>query len=171
MKSLKDIVGMALKTEEEGAKFYRETARKARNPLVTATFEFLAHEEDEHIKIFREYAETEKVVDPDTLSHPHINARDGIKKIFDRTSKQNIQHMAEKDVDRTEAYKAALAMEQKSYDLYKSTLDEATGDKEKKVLQFLCDQENKHYRILDDSKEFLDNPGDWFQKEERWMQT
>ncbi|MFH1379555.1 MAG: ferritin family protein [bacterium] len=171
MKTLKDVIGMALETEKEGARFYHETAQKASNPLVKATFEFLAGEEQTHVKIFTSYLEKEHLINTNELTHSHIDAKDEIYKIFNTVSEKLISKKARGTDQRTDAYEVGLKIEEKSYNLYKSHIDKVESADAKKFLQFLCDQENSHYKILQESKDFLDNPGDWFQKEERWMQT
>ncbi|MFH1283082.1 MAG: ferritin family protein [bacterium] len=171
MKTFQEIISVAVKIEEEGAEFYRKTGQKSKNPLVAATFEFLANEEDKHVKLFKEYAQNKKNINVQALEHAHISPRDGIKKIFDEKSKQRIQNIASKDSDKVDAYNEGIKIEQKSYQLYKSHINTVDREDEKRLLQYLCDQESSHLEILQGSKDFLENPADWFQKEERWMQT
>lgn len=171
MKTFKDIAQIALQTEEDGRKIYWKAAKSTINPLTKATFQFLANEEYNHIKIFSEYLKNEHLIDPKTAQHPHRNPKNEIKKIFDKVVEDDVKRTVNIALSKTDVYETALAIEQKSYDFYKSHIDQVEGEKEKKLLEFLCNQENEHFKIIQESKEFLDNPGDWFAKEERWMQT
>jgi rubrerythrin len=50
----KDVFEFAVKIEVNGEYFYRETAKKLKNPAVQQLFVFLADEEVKHKKIFQE---------------------------------------------------------------------------------------------------------------------
>lgn len=55
--SAKDVFEFAVKIEVNGEYFYRETAKKLKNPAVQQLFIFLADEELKHKKIFQEMAQ------------------------------------------------------------------------------------------------------------------
>ena len=168
MKTFKEIAQIALKTEEDGIKIYRKAAKLSINPLTKATFEYLAHEEENHIKIFKEYIEKEQLIDFKPL--PRGNPKNEIKKIFDKKTEIDLNRTINIALNKPEIYETALTIEQKSYDFYKSMIEQVEGEKEKKLLTFLCGQENEHFMILQGSKEFLENPGDWFAREaQNWQ--
>jgi len=170
VKAFGDIVNEALALEREGAAFYRQTAQEAHHPLVAATFEFLAREEDKHIAFFSAYA-AEGLAAAAPPADAGADPREEIKKIFDERSKQDMRAVAKASENRVTAYDRAMAIEQRSFDLYKGYLSQVAGETEKKLLSFLCEQENDHFKILQESRQYLDSPAEWFQQEERWMQT
>jgi rubrerythrin len=60
----------------------------------------------------------------------------------------------------------AMAMENKTFDFYRSRSGKATYDTEKQFYEELAVQEEEHHRILLDYYEFLKDPADWFTQKE-----
>jgi rubrerythrin len=73
----------------------------------------------------------------------------------------------EKDVN--EAYKIAEGLERDSFNLYERISKESTDETAKKLYSALALEEREHYAILEETLNYLNNPGDWFKKEERWI--
>ena len=65
-----------------------------------------------------------------------------------------------------DAVQTAMAMENKTYDFYKSRSQGATYDAEKDLYEALAAQEGEHHRILLDYYEFLKYPAAWFVQKE-----
>ena len=65
-----------------------------------------------------------------------------------------------------DSVQTAMAMENKTYDFYKSQSKMATYDVERDFYDALATQEGEHYRILLDYYEFLKDPAAWFVQKE-----
>ena len=102
----KEIAQIELKTEEDGMKLYRKAAKLSINRLTKATFEYLAHEEENHIKIFKEYIEKEQLIDFKSL--PHGNPKNEIKKIFDKKTEIDLNRTVNIALNKPDVYNFPL---------------------------------------------------------------
>ena len=71
--------------------------------------------------------------------------------------------------DINEAYKIAEGLERDSYTLYDKISKENEDETTKKFYAALAQEEREHYDILEETLQYLNHPGDWFKKEERWI--
>jgi rubrerythrin len=65
-----------------------------------------------------------------------------------------------------DAVETAMAMENKTYDFYRSRIPKAAYAAEKQFYEELAIQEKEHHRVLLDYYEFLKNPAAWFVEKE-----
>ncbi|MFC1540634.1 ferritin family protein, partial [Candidatus Margulisiibacteriota bacterium] len=63
----------------------------------------------------------------------------------------------------------AEGLETDSYKLYDKVAKESKDKTAQKFYAALAQEEKEHYAILEETLQYLDNPGDWFKKEERWI--
>ena len=155
----------AIKMEINGKNFYVKAAKASQNELGKELMDKLAVEEDGHRQVF------EKI-------YKNISARKswpekafkgdggrGLRTIFARA----LEAM-DKDVKaiatELDAIQTAMAMENKTYDFYRSCSGKATYDTEKQFYEELSIQEEEHHRILLDYYEFLKDPAAWFTQKE-----
>ena len=69
--------------------------------------------------------------------------------------------------DQVKAIDIALGMEESAYKFYKDTADACENADAKEMLLKIANEENEHYRILDDTRLYLTNQAEWFIKEEK----
>jgi len=165
---------LALKTEHDGYRFYVDAAARSGSALAKATFEGLAAAELTHIEVIQKYdAAIRKGGDwPEgqgaPSEHPDLPAR--IATIFSEAAKTIDAAVAEA-ADDTAAYKKALEFERKSYELYKDMASRTDDKRAKLFCEFMMVEEDQHYKILDETLQFLNEPADWFAKYERLFYT
>jgi rubrerythrin len=153
----------ALNFEEKGFHIYSDVAQTSFNPVVIKTFTFLAEQEENHIKEIKHYIEKE---------NPEMKllgeGLSGIKEFFNMSVdeyKEGIE-FSKSDIS---AYEKALFLEQSSYDYYKSQLQSANDNHEKKFFSFLMEQESAHYLLIENTLRFLKDPSQFFAEEENWI--
>lgn len=166
MDDLKGSLATALKMEQSGYDIYMKAAKKTSNTLGKSTLEAIAAKELDHIKAIKDFAK--KNLDKAIADINPADKKGYIKPIMEKLEK-SLDENVKPDSDLNEAYKAALELEKRSYDLYKSLKQKSSGDKEKRFFDFLMKEENMHYELLNETLEYLDNPGNWYREKEQWL--
>lgn len=147
---------LAINMELEGKRFYLQQADKAEDRGLRSIFHTLAEEESIHARILKSKAET--------LSYELVDTNAEIKNIFVEIGsyKDIIKHIP----DAVDVYRLALENEKRSIDLYKEMLQEAADDKDKKIFEFLIEQENDHYKVIGQLIELVNRPNEWVESAE-----
>ena len=161
--NLKEALQTALDFEEKGCNIYKESASKTKNPVVEKTFRYLAEQEQNHINEIKEFIRKEKAdveLKEDSLENT--------KKFFMATIDE-FREKIELSKDDTKAHETALELEQNSYDFYKGEA-EKTDDRElKKFFEFLMEQENTHYMLIEKAYAYIKDPANFYVEEEQWV--
>ena len=158
-----EALGIAVQMEQEGRKYYLETAAKMTNSFAGRMFLSLAEDERRHEQIFRQMAR-EEGVRPGELDE--IDPEGPIKRIrviFREVARDAAVLVA----DDIEALKVAMKMEEEAFRFYSQTAGETGSPTEKEILEKIALEENEHFRILDDTLLYLTDPVKWNLKEEK----
>jgi len=160
----------ALKTEQDGRTFYLEAAERASNPLAASVFEHLADEELVHIEVIQKFYDELKSTGTCQEAESDLKAPDTpqtrLKNVFEK-ARQNMDREVTADTASLEAYEKAMEFEQKAYDMYKN-LSSGSGDcVAGRLYEFMMEQENQHYVFLKETHDYLEKPGEWFQRQEK----
>jgi rubrerythrin len=147
---------LAITLELEGKRFYLQQADKAEDSGLKSIFHTLAEEESIHARILKNKAET--------LPYELIDTHAEIKNIFVEIGdyKGIIKHIP----DAADIYRLALEHEKRSIDLYEEMLQEAKDEKDKKIFKFLIEQENDHYKVLEQLIVLVNRPNEWVEAAE-----
>ncbi len=158
-----EAVNMAIQLEEDGIKFYTDIAKKTNNEAVKKMFESLADDEVKHIEWIKKLA-------PDVKNSGEFNENTyrTLKGIF-ANAPAVVKDEAKATDDDIKAIDIAIDMEVKSRREYQNFADDSNDESVKKLFNTLADIERFHAEVLENSKEYLDSPADWFQQEEGWM--
>lgn len=164
---------LAIELEKKGYDFYSQTAAKTNNPLAVSTLTSLAERELEHLNRIKEFYQNlsgEKKLPGDWLKGVVVSpTKEQLLKNILLKLKKSLKKKFETQADINAAYKIAEGLERDSYNLY-DKIAKASHDKiAKKFFAALAQEENEHYSILEETLQYLNNPGDWFKKEERWI--
>ena len=149
-------IEFAINMEMDSKRYYLEQAEKTDDSGLKSIFHTLAEEESIHARILKNKAET--------LPYELIDTYAEIKKIFVEIG--NYKNIIKQLPDALDAYNLALQNEKKSLDLYKEMLQETTDDKDKKIFEFLIEQENDHYKVIEQLLELVSRPGEWVESAE-----
>ncbi len=152
---------IAIQMEIDGKKYYQEMSRSSENRLGRELFRSLAAEEDIHRKKFEEIynALRNKKAWPRTDFRPDGGQR--LRTIFARATEEmgpNVKSLATE----SDAVQAAMSMENKTHDFYKSQGDIADYEAEKYFYQAVAAEEREHNLILLDYYEYIKDPASWF---------
>lgn len=157
---LKHSLREAIKFEEYGRQFFLKATEEAKNPLAKEIFAKLAEEEVKHMKRIKEVFDVlihnsrwpEATPKSENLPWKHI-----FKEALD-----NFKDLVKSSTQDTEALQLGLDFESKGYKFYNEMVKKATNPIEKSFFEFLRDEEEGHYLIIENLKKYLDNPIDWF---------
>ena len=143
-----------IKAETDGIEMYQRAVDNSNDPLGKALFESLVADERNHLKVLEERAGKRR-------KKPNDTPRDRIKTVFQDATKDIKERMAA-DPDDVDAIKIALEFERKGYGMYKEAAGKATEPEGKALLEWLADEENEHFKILQDLLEYLEKSYSWF---------
>lgn len=157
--SLSKAIETAIKMETDAVKFYREASGKTSHALGKRLFESFIVDELKHLKMFQD------IMNGMDIEIKFVRPKDDIKTVFSELKEQMMQRISA-TTDEKEAIKVALDFEKEGYNFYKKSTLEAAGEKEKKLFEVLTVEEERHYKLLENTHRFLEDTGDWFMWEE-----
>lgn len=174
MNDPKAIAETAIANEIEGRAMLERGKNSATTPLAKATFEFLANEELKHIALIKQFAEsltgTTKWCTDDLGEGLDINQACTIIKHLNERYGTEFETVGGLVDERLKVYQVAMDMERQGYAFYSNAAKHATNEQARELCQFLADEEAKHFEILQDTHDFLQQPDALLAMEERWMQ-
>jgi rubrerythrin len=155
----------AIQMEIDGKEFYLKASQESNNELGKKLLQSLAAEEDLHRQTFEEIYNTisAKKDWPKTDFQP--DGGQSLRTVFARAIEEPA-HAIKTVPTELDAVQTAMAMENKTYDFYRSQGQMATYDAERDFYEALAAQEGEHHRILLDYYEFLKDPAAWFVQKE-----
>ncbi len=155
-----DSLGIAIRMEEEGIRFYSKAAEQAEHPLAKKMFASLVKDEERHRAIFQEMAEQEGVRPSRADELEESSPAKRIQSIFKgATAKARKSFQSTDEV--VQAIDFALGMEQKAYFFYAGAAKAMADAQEKEILLKIAEEENEHFRILNDTRLYLTYPEMW----------
>lgn len=150
-----NILEFAIDMETEGKKFYLRHAEENKENSLYIIFKMLADDEKRHADILRAYQNQVKSELPDSYLSDHTD-------IFKGQIKNDIKQRPEQ----LDAYREALKKEQESINLYRSLLDKSDKIDDIDIFGYLIEQEELHFRLIDDLIYHLERPASWVESAE-----
>jgi rubrerythrin len=170
---IKPDVKLSIELEKKGYAFYTATAAKTKNPLAASTLSSLADRERLHIERIMEFylsLSGEKNLKSDWLRGVEVPpTRVQLLKPILIKLKRGLSQRIESEQEINEAYQIAEGLERDSFTLYDKISKESDDPTARKFYAALAQEEREHYSILDETLQYLNDPADWFKKEERWI--
>ena len=161
-KELKTVVDAARKTEKDGRKFYADTAAKSRNPLAKRMFESLAQAEAKHLEFIDQLTKGQF----SSPAYDRAFAR-GLGTVFSGMP-QSVRSQAAATPDDIAALDLGIEMEDKSMAFYRKWAEKSADQQVRSFCARLGAEEEDHWRILQSTREYLGETGNWFMAQERW---
>ena len=152
----------AIQLERDGRAFYLETAAKASNEITRRMFESLAGDELRHIEWIEALVPG---VENARTANEALYAR--LKGIFAGVPAE-VREGAGLAQDDLQAIDVAIRMEDKSAAAYTEWVEKGETEDIRSLGKVLVGQERFHRQLLENAKEYLRAPGDWFMQEEQW---
>lgn len=160
-KSPMNVLEEAKCLEQQGQAFYREAAKKVKNPTGKKIFRQLAKDEAMHERLIqREILSLIKEGYWVELLETQGPACELVPNIFPQ-GREGLEKAVNADPTEVDAVLAALDFENKSYDLYRSQAESATDPKAQQLYEFLAGQERTHFDLLMANYEAMVKFGGW----------
>lgn len=153
-----DILQFALDMELDGERYYRRQAEQYASTPLAPVFALLAKDEAKHARILQSKMDGTSY---DLSVNEQLLNR---KNLFVGLS--DYQPPVKEDPDQAALYHEALEMEQRSIDLYTDLLTKTIDDQTLSLLDFLVQEETRHYQILEDMFRFVNRPNEWVESAE-----
>ncbi len=160
MPSKEEAIAAARQLEVDGRRFYLEAAGKASTEPLKKMFASLADDESNHLEWLDKLAPG---VESARAANQALYGK--LKDVFAATSGAKGAESADNDI---EAIDVAIGMEDKAVEAYAEWIEEGDSEEIRSLGEVLVGQERFHRQMLENAKEYLQNPGDWFMQEERW---
>ncbi|MGD9897813.1 MAG: ferritin family protein [Calditrichaceae bacterium] len=162
--NLEDILKKSIQLEEDGKKFYLESAKKIKNSLGKRMLERLAADEVHHIERIKEIYEaiTDDKVENFVVSDANPVSFDDIFNRMKEQLQDAVEEMSETGVDDAEMIEMALELEHHGHFFYAEAAKKVKGKKVKQFYEMLAEEEKAHYDVLRKTHSFLEDPGLFF---------
>lgn len=148
----------AINMELEGEQYYIQQAETNKNNGLHSVFLLLANDEKNHANILRNKS---KDLPFELNQNSALTQSKSIFKELAQDKNQIKQSSTQLDL-----YKSALATEKISIELYKELLNNVVDEQEKELFQFLVQQEEEHYTIIEEIITLLTKPEEWVESPE-----
>jgi rubrerythrin len=159
------VLREAVHNELDGKAMYQQAARQTRDELGKSMFRSFAREEDEHIHVLQvQYAGVSESGDWVDLDAARKAPRDPELILFPQEEGVVKQFVPEGTSD-LEALKIAMGFEQRAVRLYEKAAADTTNPASQAFYRQLAEWEGTHYRILDNSHDYLAHNGEWYFQE------
>ncbi|MFH1868775.1 MAG: ferritin family protein [Candidatus Omnitrophota bacterium] len=157
----------ALEMEEKGYKFYKDTAKTCENNIAKKTFNFLADNELLHVESIKKFYNimNEKAELPDLILDKVRSKRLDDLSIFSK-SIEDLRDKVKQSDDDIKACLFAMEFEKNGYHYYENMLKDAKDDNLIKLLNFLLDEEDRHYESIMKLHEYISDSQNWYMYEE-----
>jgi rubrerythrin len=167
-KELIKALKYAIEFEIKGENIYEDLANEAEDEFVKNTFSGLAKDELVHIEVINKYmesieSETEFDFDKEMEKVKDVNP----KRFFGMLTK-GFKKKAALAAEKLKPFDTGIELENKSINYYTEQSKKAKSEMTKKLFEFLTKQEKFHLKSLQEAKDFLGDPENFYVEFERW---
>lgn len=148
----------AIRMELDGEKYYKEQAEINKDNGLSAVFLNLAEDEENHARILQ------NMFNELAFELQDNNTLDQSKNVFKGLG--NFENKIWELPKQVDLYRAALEKEKESIELYSKLLGLATDGHEKECFQYLVNQEEDHFAILEELILLASHPEEWVESAE-----
>jgi len=162
-----NVLNIALEREKAAEKFYTEKAQSMKEPGTREILQELARDEHTHVELVSSLLkEAESGAESTTVTAQESSApKERIESIFSELQHVSFLSLPE-EATVNEAFEFALDIEKQSFDHYSHAAEETENNEVAAVYRFLAAEENKHYIMISNAIDFIDDPGRWLYEEE-----
>ena len=163
-----NVLKYAVEKEKAAEDFYTEKAQTVQASVAREMFKGLAEDEHKHFdmvsKLLKE-AESGADTSTITLPSPAASPKERVKETFTKYKERTLPSLSDKTTVR-EVLTFALEIEKQSFNHYSQAEKDSENNETAAVYRFLAGEENKHYIMIDNTLDFIDDPGRWIYEEE-----
>ncbi len=154
--SMREVIEMAIATERSGQAFYQNASRLARENSLKELFQYLAEEEEKHLKTFQDFHNTLKEK-PEITPYNWEEAKLYLEALVDSeffASPEKAINLAKEAKDELEVIYAAIEFEKDTLLFFYQIL-EMIKSREQELVKKIIEQEKKHIQRLSTVKSKL----------------
>jgi rubrerythrin len=149
----------AIQMEMEGRKYYLEQANKNQdNAALNKVFNLLADSEKEHENLLRKRLNNEEYI------LDEVSSTNKVKTVFHGLKDYEASKI--RSTTQLDVYRLAADIEEKSIKLYQEMLKEAKDDKDRRLFEFLLEEEKQHLVLFEELVKMLTRPEEWVESAE-----
>lgn len=148
-------IEFAINMELEGIKFYTKHAELNKDNNLYSICNMLAEDEKRHAQMLIDSSKN------NSFKLSGKEADPSKENVFSNMSKAELKGIGQLDF-----YRIALEKEQESIDLYADFSKEAVEPSEKTFFDYMINQEQHHYNILDNIVSLIQNSEEWVEAAE-----
>ena len=159
------VLREAVRNELDGKAMYLQAAEQTRDELGKSMFRSFAREEDQHIHILQvQYAEVSESGDWVDLDAARKAPRDPALILFPQEEGE-VRAIIPEGTSDLEALRIAMEFEQRAVRMYEKAAEDSADPTSQAFFRELAEWEGTHYRILDNSHDYLATKGEWYFQE------
>jgi rubrerythrin len=159
------VLREAVRNELDGKAMYLQAAEGTQDELGKTMFRSFAKEEEQHVHILQaQYAEVNASGAWMDLEAAQKEPRDPKLVLFPK-EKQEVKELVPAGTSDLDALKIAMDFEKRAVDMYEQAAADAEEASAQAFFRELAEWEGTHYRILDNSYDYLANKGEWYFQE------
>jgi len=154
--SMREVIEMAIATERSGQAFYQNASRLARENSLKELFQYLAEEEEKHLKTFQDFYNTLKEK-PEITPYNWEEAKLYLEALVDSkffASPEEAINLAKEAKDELEVINSAMNFEKETLLFFYQIL-EMIKSQEQELVKKIIEQEKKHIQRLSTMKSKL----------------
>jgi len=154
--SMREVIEMAIATERSGQAFYQNASRLARENSLKELFQYLAEEEEKHLKTFQDFYNTLKEK-PEITPYNWEEAKLYLEALIDSkffASPEEAINLAKEAKSELEAINSAMNFEKDTLLFFYQML-EMIKSQEQELVKRIIEQEKKHIQRLSTMKSKL----------------
>jgi len=152
-----NIFKFAMQMEKDGENFYRELAKKSKNTGIRRILILLAEEEVRHYQVLGQ-------MEHGSPELPDTTVLNDVKNVF--AQMQADGNTLDFRTDQINLYRQAQDLEKKSQDFYAEKAQEVETPAQKRLLEKIAVEEERHYFLLDNIIELVSRPETWLENAE-----
>ncbi len=165
LNELLEPLRVALQLEKEGREFFLEAARKVSGKAAQQTFEFLAAEEEKHVRRIGEFYRSLELTDGTVV--PEVGVSDAALRLVEFNKRlADLQNEIKATLPDIEAYRTALKFENGAEEFYSRQINGADDPNIRKFYQWLIDEEAMHAKVILSCIHFAEDPAGWFRAQQ-----
>lgn len=145
-----EIIGIAVQKEVDAAAFYRNLAKRVKNPLVIRKVESLAVEEDAHAS---------------TLTEEYLRLSGGEEPVLPKGFSTGITKEIDPKTPPEVLIETAMKYEKAAQEFYLEAAERSEDPRGREVLEYLANFEGDHYRMLETELKQLKRNAEWFDQD------
>jgi rubrerythrin len=155
----------AMKKEKSAEEFYTKKAAELNEPAVKKIFSDLAEDERAHFELVSDLARQAEAGDEESVSLP--DPTDAKMRVEGTLGKFKGTAIPDLDENTTvkEALTFALEIERISFNGYSQAAEDSEDAEVAAIYRYLAAEENKHFIIIDNTLDFIDDQDRWIYDE------